>query len=114
LQITNLQIVQFGGMIGARRRGGGILKLRIAIWALSGAIVVLSWSLCFMATPTNNLGNLWILVYLTCPITYLGRHYPRPVSLYSVLAVNIATYALIGTAVEILRRHYGRPRLISN
>jgi len=53
-------------------------------------------------------------VYLTCPITYLGRHYPHPVSLYSVLAVNIATYALIGTAVEILRRHYGRPRLISN
>jgi hypothetical protein len=90
------------------------MKLRIAIWAVAGGIAVLSWSLCFMATPANDLGSLWILVYLTCPITYLGRHYQHPVSLYSVLAVNIATYALIGTAVEILRRHYGHSRLISN
>jgi hypothetical protein len=67
-----------------------------------------------MATPANDLGNLWILVYLTCPIAYLGRHYPHPISLYSVLAVNIATYALIGTAVEILRQHWRDSRLISN
>jgi hypothetical protein len=88
------------------------MRLRIAIWAVAGAIVVLSWSLCFMATPANNLGNIWILVYLTCPITYLGRHYPHPVSLYSVLLVNIATYALAGTTVEILRRHLKHAHLI--
>jgi hypothetical protein len=90
------------------------MKLRIAIWAVAGAIIVLSWSLCFMATPANDLGGLWILVYLTCPIAYLGRHYPHPVSLYSVLVVNIATYALVGTAVEILRRQRKHSRLISN
>jgi hypothetical protein len=88
------------------------MKLRIAIWAVAGAIIVLSWSFCFMATPANNLGNLWILVYLACPITYLGRHYPHPVSLYSVLVVNIATNALVGTVVEILRRQYKQAHLI--
>jgi hypothetical protein len=90
------------------------MKLRIAIWAVSGAIAVLSWSLCFMATPANDLGSVWILVYLTCPITYLGRHYLHPVSMYSVLVVNIATYALIGASVEVLRRHYGHSRVISD
>jgi hypothetical protein len=87
------------------------MKLRIAIWAVAGAIVVLSWSLCFMATPANDLGSVWILIYLTCPIIYLGRHYPHPVSLHSVLVVNIATYALIGTAVETLR-HAKKPHLL--
>jgi hypothetical protein len=94
------------------------MKLRIAIWAVAGAIAVLSWSLCFMATPANNLGSLWILVYFTCPITSLVRSYHHSNSMYnsmySVLVVNTATYALVGTAVEILRRHSKHSHLISN
>lgn len=93
-------------------QGGPTTKLRIAIWAVAGAISVLAWSLCFMATPANHLGKLWILVYLTCPITFLGRHYPHPISVYSVLAINIATYALLGTVIEILRRHHKQSHLI--
>ena len=76
------------------------MKLRIAIWAVAGALVVLSWSLYFMAVPGNPLGNLWALAYLTCPI-FLARSYPHPISVYFVLLVNAATYALIGMVVEI-------------
>lgn len=89
------------------------MKLRVAIWSVAGALVVLSWSLYFMATPGNPLGNLWALAYATCPI-FLVRSYPHPVSVYFVLVVNAATYAFVGTVVEILRRHYNHARLISN
>jgi hypothetical protein len=76
---------------------GGTMKLRIAIWTVAGAIAVLSWSLCFMATPANHLGALWALVYLTIPITSVARSYPHPIGMYSVLVVNMATYTLVGT-----------------
>jgi hypothetical protein len=99
-------------MIGAERKGG-TLKLRIAIWTVAGAIAVLSWSLCFMAMQANHLGALWALVYLTIPITSVARSYPHPIGMYSVLVVNMATYALVGTVVEILRRHYRLLHLIS-
>jgi hypothetical protein len=42
------------------------------------------------------------LVRLTCPIAIVGSHYP--VGLYSSLAANVATYALVGLVVETLRR----------
>jgi len=42
------------------------------------------------------------LVRLTCPIAIVGAHYP--VSIYSALLANVATYALVGLVVEILRR----------
>jgi hypothetical protein len=46
------------------------------------------------------------LIRLTCPIAIVGSHYP--VSLYSTLVANVATYALIGLLVEILRRKLNR------
>jgi hypothetical protein len=42
------------------------------------------------------------LVRLTCPIAIVGSHYP--VSLYSALAANVVTYAVVGLVVETLRR----------
>ncbi len=42
------------------------------------------------------------LVRLTCPIAIVGAHYP--VSIYSALLANVATYALVGLVVETLRR----------
>jgi hypothetical protein len=37
---------------------------------------------------------------VTCPVAIVGSHYP--VSLYSALMANVATYALIGLVVETL------------
>ncbi len=76
------------------------MKLRIAIWAGLGALVVVLWSLYISATPVPS-GVMWTLAYLTCPIA-LARHYA--LSFYFVLLVNAGTYALAGTIVETMRR----------
>ena len=44
------------------------------------------------------------LMRLSCPIAIVGSHYP--VSLYSAVAANVATYALVGLVVETLRRQF--------
>ncbi len=79
------------------------MKLRIAIWTGVGALIVVLWTLYISETSPTPLGNLWTLAYLTCPIA-LAHHYP--LSFYFVLLVNAATYALVGTVVETMRRHY--------
>jgi hypothetical protein len=76
------------------------MKLRIAIWAGVGALVVIFWALYISATSATPHGSVWTLVYLTCPIA-LGRHHPQ--SFYFVLLVNAVTYALVGLVVEIAR-----------
>ncbi len=86
------------------------MKLRIAIWTSVGALVVVFWTLYISATLPAPLGTLWALAYLTCPVA-LARHYP--LSFYFVLLANAATYALVGTGVETMRRHY-KFRSVSN
>jgi hypothetical protein len=81
------------------------MKLRIAIWAGTGALVVGLWSLYISATSHAPLGILWDVVYLTCPIS-LARHHA--ISIYFVLIINAATYALVGTIVETMR-HPSQP-----
>jgi hypothetical protein len=95
---------QFSVIIVAQGRGG-TMKLRIAIWAMAGALVVALWSLYFVLYRINA-GRLevpWTLVDLTMPIA-LVRHYAM--SVYFVLLVNAATYALVGAFGEILWRLY--------
>ena len=95
--------------MGRLSRCGG-MRLRIAIWAGIGALLVVAWNLYICETSPTPLGALWTLICLTCPIA-LARHYP--LSFYSVLLMNAATYALVGTVAETIRRHYKRARLIS-
>ena len=81
------------------------MKYRIAIWAAAGFLVASGWAVYFfMANKDLPIAPLVsTLVRLTCPIVAIvGSHYP--VSIYSVLAANIATYALVGLGVETLRR----------
>ena len=87
------------------------MKLRIAIWAGVGALVVVLWTFYISATSPPPLGAVRTLAYLTCPIA-LAHHYA--LSFYFVLLVNAATYALAGTVVETMRRHYKQTRSISN
>jgi hypothetical protein len=84
----------------------GIVKLRIALWATLGALVVVAWRIYISATLSNPLGTDGvgrILAWLTCPISIAGRH---PQGFYFVLVVNAATYALIGLVVEAIRAHH--------
>jgi hypothetical protein len=80
------------------------MKCRIAIWAAAGFLVASGWAVYFLvaskAYPIEPIVST--LVRLTFPVAIVGSHYP--VSLYSALVANVATYALVGLGVETLRR----------
>jgi hypothetical protein len=80
------------------------MKYRIAIWAAAGFLVASGWAVYFFARnkdlPIEPIVST--LIRLSCPIAIVGSHYP--ISLYLAVAANVATYALLGLAVEILRR----------
>jgi hypothetical protein len=80
------------------------MKYRIAIWAAAGFLVASGWAVYFFAKnrelPIEPIVSA--LIRLSCPIAIVGSHHP--VSLYSVLAANVFTYAVIGLLVETLRR----------
>jgi hypothetical protein len=79
------------------------MKIRIAIWTGMGALVVVLWTLYVSATSTTPLGIVRTLAYLTCPISFAHRY---ALGFYFVLLMNAATYAVVGTVVETIRRHY--------
>jgi hypothetical protein len=82
------------------------LKYRIAKWAAAGFFVASAWAVYFFLADKDLpiQPAVSALVRLTCPIAIVGAHYP--VSIYSALAANVATYALVGLVVEILRRQF--------
>jgi hypothetical protein len=84
------------------------MKLRIAIWASVGALVVVFWTVYISATAPTVRGTMLTLAYLTCPIA-LARNYA--LAFYFVLLANAATYALFGAVVEALRAHFQQTRV---
>lgn len=80
------------------------MKYRIAIWAAAGFLIASGWALYFFLAnkdlPIEPLVST--LVRVTCPIAIVGAHYP--VTIYSALAANVATYALVGLVVETAGR----------
>ena len=84
------------------------MKVRIAIWAAVGAMVVVFWTLYLSVTSATPRGIALALAHITCPIS-LSRH--TPLNVYFVGLVNAGTYAVAGTVVEIMRRHYGHPNV---
>ncbi len=82
------------------------MKYRIAIWAAAGFLVASGWAVYFFATSRDRLAEPIVstLARLTCPIAIVGSHHP--VSLYAALVANVATYALVGLVVEMLRRQF--------
>ncbi|MGB7282632.1 MAG: hypothetical protein WBE13_10250 [Candidatus Acidiferrum sp.] len=84
------------------------MKYRVAIWAAAGFLVASGWAVYFFLANKDlpMVPLVSTLVRVTCPIAIVGAHYP--VSIYSALAANVATYALIGLVVEMLRRQLNR------
>jgi hypothetical protein len=80
------------------------MKYRIALWATAGFLVASGWAVYFsLASKDRPMDSIvFTFVRLTCPIAILGSHYP--VSLYSSLVANAATYSLVGLVVETVRR----------
>jgi len=80
------------------------MKYRIAIWAAAGFLVAAGWAVYLLVASKDHLIEPIVstLIRVTCPVAIVGAHYP--VSLYSALVANVATYALIGLVVETLQR----------
>jgi hypothetical protein len=80
------------------------MKYRIAMWAAAGSLVASGWAVYFLVASKNHPIEPIVstLVRITCPVAIVGSRYP--VSLYSALVANVATYALVGLVVETLRR----------
>jgi hypothetical protein len=82
------------------------MKYRIAIWAAAGFLVASGWAVYFFVKnkdlPIEPIVSA--LIRFSCPIAIVGSHYP--VSLYSAVAANVATYTLVGLVVETLRRQF--------
>ena len=81
------------------------MNRRIVIWASTGTLVVVCWTLYTLATfptPLATKGFVWTLICLTCPIALAHHH---ALSLYFVLLANAAMYALFGVIVETIRQH---------
>jgi len=80
------------------------MKYRVAMWAAAGFVVASGWAVYFLVASRDHLIEpiVFTLIRITCPIAIVGSHYP--VSLYSAVVANVATYALIGLVVEMLRR----------
>lgn len=86
--------------------GSDNMKYRIAMWATAGFLVAGGWAVYFFVASKDHPIEPIVstLVRLTCPVAIVGSHYP--VSLYSALAANVATYALLGLVVETMRRQF--------
>jgi hypothetical protein len=85
------------------------MKFRIAMWATAGFLVASGWALYFVVASKDRLIEpVSAIVRFTCPIAIVGTHYP--VSLYSAIVANVATYALVGLVIEILRRQFSDVR----
>jgi len=86
------------------------MKYRVAAWASAGLIIAACWGIYFAIAskeiPIDPVVSF--LARLTCPIGILGSYFA--IRLQWVLVANLATYALVGVAVEILRRKLSHSR----
>ena len=79
------------------------MKYRIAMWASAGFFVSACWAIYFgMRNKDNPIEPIVQTLALVTQPFVLVIH--GPISFYSVMLANAATYALIGLAVETLRR----------
>lgn len=86
------------------------MRLRVAGWAFLGLLVAAGWGVYFSLAskeiPIDLIVSL--LARVTCPIGILGYHFA--ISLHWMLIANCVTYALLGLAVETLRRQLNHSR----
>ena len=84
------------------------MKYKIGLWAFMGFLVAGGWALYAVITEppalTSANPRVLLLAEITCPIGFVSIYFHFAVSLYACLAANAATYALLGLAVETVRR----------
>jgi hypothetical protein len=81
------------------------MERRVAIWAGLGFLVAGCWVVYTFVTPPDallmNQPLVQTALYLTCPISYILRHYS--VSWRLFLLLNAASYSVVGMILEMFR-----------
>lgn len=81
--------------------------MRIALWGFAGFVVAGLWAMVSILTFPMALQSFgpvfWAVLSITMPIASASLHFHFPVSIYATLVINAATYAAVGTLVELLR-----------
>jgi hypothetical protein len=82
------------------------VKYRIAAWAVAGVLIGSCWAIYFaqVSKDVSIEPVMSALARLSCPIALVGDYFHFGVKLSWVLVANAAFYALVGGAVETLRR----------
>ena len=78
------------------------MKRTISLWALCGAVVASCWVLYALATWPNLGIGYRTAVEITAPASLIGRSVP--LAYYWFILLNALVYALLGVAVDPLRR----------
>ena len=77
------------------------------LWGVAGFLIAGCWAIVSLAIPLSTEPLLWNLARLSCPLVFAADALHSGISVYLVLLANLATYALLGTVVEILRPMHG-------
>jgi len=78
------------------------MRRRIGLWALCGLAVACFWFAYGTAAGTIHNFGRWPIVAITAPASVLGRHMPLRYQWFILL--NGAVYALLGLAIEPIRK----------
>lgn len=73
------------------------LKHRLALWALAGFLVAISWVLLSLVIPLWSQPLLWTLAQLSCPIVFFSHF---AIQWYWVILSNAPVYVVLGAMVE--------------
>ena len=73
------------------------MKHRLALWALAGLLIAISWVLISRVIPLWSQPILWTLAQLSCPIVFFSHF---AIQWYWVVLSNAPVYVVLGAMVE--------------
>jgi hypothetical protein len=86
-----------------------LMRFRIAIWAALGLVIAECWGAYFAnADKTVPIAPLvFLLARLSQPPVWIAISFIRfPVALHWAALANAATYAMVGSLVEVIRKRF--------
>jgi hypothetical protein len=82
------------------------MKRTIAIWAAAGLLLAVAWAVYAAYVPMyrGSLGPAtWTTLALTFPAAFASMRIGFPLRLVWALVLNVATFAMVGALVEVIR-----------
>ena len=88
----------------------GRVRRRILIWAAAGFSIAAFWAAYLLPNSITRIpAAAYTLARLTQPVVPISSYFGVGLRFYWVVLLNAMTYALIGIAIEMLRRRLAHP-----